>query len=140
MAEVPLVLIAAQGVLDIAGDGGVHVFVGAFLAGKRGGLVVVNAAETHGAAVADILVDAANAEDRFKLAVRDECGVQQDAAVVKLLVLGKKEAQRVRAGEHDLHAAGRKHVRKQRRALDKTPPSASPRRGAHSESPALPAP
>ena len=78
----------------------------------------MNAAETHGAAVADILVDAVNAEDSFKLAVRDECGVQQDAAVVKLLVLGKKEAQRVRAGEHDLHAAGCKHVGKQRCALD----------------------
>ena len=87
-------------------------------AGKGGGLVVVDAAETHGAAVADILVDAVNAEDGFKLAVRDEGGVQQDAAVVKLLVLGKEEAQRVRAGEHDLHAAGRKHIRKQRRALD----------------------
>ena len=79
----------------------------------------MNAAEAHGAAVADILVDAVNAEDRFKLAVRDECGVQQNAAVVKLLVLGKEEAQRVRAGEHDLHAAGREHIRKQRRALDK---------------------
>ena len=78
----------------------------------------MDAAETHGAAVADILVDAANAEDRFKLAVRDECGVQQNAAVVKLLVLGKEKAQRVRAGEHDFHAAGRKHVRKQRCALD----------------------
>ena len=78
----------------------------------------MDAAETHGTAVADILVDAVDAEDRFKLAVRDECGVQQDAAVVKLLVLGKKEAQRVRAGEHDLHAAGREHIRKQRRALD----------------------
>ena len=88
------------------------------VAGKGGGLVVVDAAETHGAAVADILVDAVNAEDRFKLAVRDECGVQQNAAVVKLLVLGKEKAQRVRAGEHDLHAAGRKHVRKQCRALD----------------------
>ena len=118
MTEVPLVLIAAQGVLDVAGDGGVHIFVGAFLAGKGGGLVVVDAAEAHGAAVADILIDAVNAEDGFKLAVRDECGVQQDAAVVKLLVLGKKEAQRVRAGEHDFHAAGRKHVRKQCRALD----------------------
>ena len=97
MAEMPLILIAAQRVLDVAGNGGVHIFVGAFLAGKGGGLVVVNAAEAHGAAVADILIDAVNAEDGFKLAVRDECGVQQDAAVVKLLVLGKKEAQRVRA-------------------------------------------
>ena len=78
----------------------------------------MDAAETHGAAVADILVNAVNAEDGFKLAVRDECGVQQDAAVVKLLVLGKEEAQRVRAGEYDLHAAGCEHVRKQRRALD----------------------
>ena len=118
MAEVPLVLIAAQGVLDVAGNGGVHIFVGAFLAGKGGGLVVVDAAETHGAAVADILVDAVNAEDGFKLTVRDECGVQQDAAVVKLLVLCKEKTQRVRAGEHDLHTAGRKHVRKQRCALD----------------------
>jgi len=115
----PLILIAAQGVLDVAGDGGVHIFVGAFLAGKGGGLVVVDAAEAHGAAVADILIDAVNAEDGFKLAVRDECGVQQDAAVIKLLVLCKEETQRVRAGEHDLHTAGRKHVRKQRRALDK---------------------
>ena len=118
MTEMPLILIAAQRVLDVAGNGGVHVFVGAFLAGKGRGLVVVDAAETHGAAVADILIDAVNAEDRFKLSVRDECGVQQDAAVVKLLVLGKEKAQRVRAGEHNLHAAGRKHVRKQRCALD----------------------
>ena len=78
----------------------------------------MDAAKTHGAAVADKLVDAVNAEDRFKLSVRDECGVQQDAAVVKLLVLGKEKAQRVRAGEHDFHATGRKHVRKQRCALD----------------------
>ena len=113
-----LILIAAQGVLDVAGNGGVHVFVGAFLASKGRGLVVVDAAETHGAAVADILVDAMDAENGFKLAVRDERGVQQDAAVVKLLVLGKEKAQRVRTGEHDLHTAGRKHVRKQRCALD----------------------
>ena len=44
--------------------------------------------------------------------------MQQNAAVVKLLVLGKEKAQRVRAGEHDLHAAGREHIRKQRCALD----------------------
>ena len=113
-----LVLIAAQGVLDVAGDSGVHIFVGTFLAGKRGGLVVVDAAETHGTAIADILIDAVNAEDGFKLTVRDECGVQQDAEVVKLLILGKEKAQRVFAGEHDFHAAGRKHIRKQRCALD----------------------
>ena len=107
--------------LDVAGDGGVHVFVGAFLAGKGGGLVVVDAAETHGTAVADILVNAVDTENGFKLSVMDECGVQQDAAVVKLLVLGKEKAQRVLAGEHDFHAAGRKHVRKQRRALDEIP-------------------
>ena len=63
MAEVPLVLIAAQGVLDVAGNGGIHIFVGAFLAGKGGGLVVMDAAETHGAAVADVLIDAVDAED-----------------------------------------------------------------------------
>ena len=36
----------------------------------------MDAAEAHGAAVADILVNAVNAEDGFKLTVRDECGVQ----------------------------------------------------------------
>jgi len=118
MPEMPFVLVAAQGVLDVAGNGRVHILIGAFLTGKGGSLVVVDAAETHGAAVADILVDAMDAENGLKLAVRDECGVQQDTAVVKLLVLGKEEAQRVLAGEHDFHAAGRKHIRKQRCALD----------------------
>ena len=76
MAEMALVLIAAQRVLDVAGDGRIHILVSAFLAGESGGLIVVDTTETHGAAVADILVDAVNAEDRFKLAVRNECGVQ----------------------------------------------------------------
>ena len=53
----------------------------------------MNTAETHGAAVADILVDAVDAEDGFKLSVRDECGVQQDAAVIELLILSKEKAQ-----------------------------------------------
>ena len=44
--------------------------------------------------------------------------MQQDAAVVKLLVLGKEKAQRIRAGEHDPHATGCEHIRKQRCALD----------------------
>ena len=78
----------------------------------------MDAAETHSAAVADILVDAMDAEDGFKLPVRDEGGVQQDAAIIELFILGKEKAQRVRAGEHDLHAAGREHIRKQRCALD----------------------
>ena len=42
----------------------------------------------------EAVIDAVNAEDRFKLSVRDECGVQQDAAVIELLILGKEEAQR----------------------------------------------
>ena len=78
----------------------------------------MDAAETHGAAVADILVDAMDAENGLKLAVRDECGVQQDTAVVELFVLSKEKSHRVRAGEYGFHAAGRKHIRKQRRALD----------------------
>ena len=78
----------------------------------------MDAAETHSAAVADILVDAMDAEDGFKLPVRDEGGVQQDAAVIELLVLGKEEAQQVCAGERDLHTAGCKHVREQRCTLN----------------------
>ena len=52
----------------------------------------MDAAETHGAAVADILVDAMDAENGLKFAVRDERGVQQDAAVIELLILGKEKA------------------------------------------------
>ena len=45
MPEMPLVLIAAQGVLDVAGNGRVHILIGAFPTGKGGSLVVVDAAE-----------------------------------------------------------------------------------------------
>ena len=44
--------------------------------------------------------------------------VQQNTAVIKLLVLGEEKPQRVRAGEYNFHAAGREHVREQRRAFD----------------------
>ena len=87
MPEMPLVLVAAQGVLDVVGNGRVHILVGTFLAGEGGGLVVMDAAET------DILVDAMDAENGLKLAVRDERGVKQDAAVIELLILGKEKAQ-----------------------------------------------
>ena len=70
----------------------------------------MDAAETHGATIADILVDAVDAENGFKLAVGDECCVQQNASVIELLILGKEEAQRLRAGEYDLHSAGREHI------------------------------
>ena len=86
MAEMPFVLVAAQGVLDVAGNGRVHIFVGTFLAGEGRGFVVVDAAKTHGAAVVDILVDTVDTEDGFKLTVGAECCVQQDAAVVELLI------------------------------------------------------
>ena len=95
MAEMPPILIAAQGVLDVAGNGGVHIFVSAFLVSERGCLVVVDAAETHRAAIADILVNPMDAEDRFKLSIWNECRMQQDAAVIKLLIFGDEEAQRV---------------------------------------------
>ena len=72
MPEMPLILVATQRVLDVAGNGRAHILVGTFLAGKRGGPVVVNAAEAHGAAIADMLVDTVDTEDGFKLAVRDE--------------------------------------------------------------------
>ena len=61
MAEMSLVLIAAHGVLNVAGNSCVHILIGTFLADKRGGLVVVDTTETHGAIVADILVDAVDA-------------------------------------------------------------------------------
>ena len=119
MAEMALILIAAQGMLNIAGDSRVNIFVSTFLAGKGRRFIVVNAAKAHRAAVADVLIDAVNAENRLKLVIRDKGRVQQNTAVIKLFVLGKEEPQRVRAGEYDFHAAGREHVREQRRALDK---------------------
>ena len=45
--------------------------------------------------------------------------MQQNAAVIELLILCEQKAQRVRAGQHDLHAAGCKYIGKERRALDK---------------------
>ena len=44
--------------------------------------------------------------------------MQQNTAVIELFIFCEKEAQRVRAGEDDLHTAGREHVREQRRPLD----------------------
>ena len=45
--------------------------------------------------------------------------MQHDAAVIELLILSEQEAQRIRTGEHDLHSAGRKHIREHSRAVDK---------------------
>ena len=60
--EMPRVLLAAQRMLNVARDSRVHILVGAFLAGKCGGFVVMNAAEAHCAAVADVFVNAVNTE------------------------------------------------------------------------------
>ena len=44
--------------------------------------------------------------------------MQQDAAVVELLILSKKKSKRIRARENDLHTGGRKYVGEQSRSLD----------------------
>lgn len=72
MAEITFfVLITAQKMLDVARNGCIHIFIGAFLASKCRGLVVVDSAKAHGATVADILINTMDSEDRLKLPVWD---------------------------------------------------------------------
>ena len=117
-AEVPRLLIAAQGMLNIPRDRTVHIHVCRLLAGECGVLVVMHAAHAHGAAIAHVFVDAMNAEHTLKVAIGYKCRVQHDAAIVELLVLGEQKAKRVCAGEDDLHTAGSEHIREHRRAVD----------------------
>ena len=79
----------------------------------------MNTAEAHGAAEADVFIDAVDTKNRLKLAVRDEGRVQQNTAVVELLILRKQKTQRICAGQHNFHSAGGEHIREQRRALNK---------------------
>ena len=66
------ILVAAQRMLNVACNGSVYIFVGAFFAGKGRGFIVMDTTKAHGAAVADIFVNALDSENRRKLAVRDE--------------------------------------------------------------------
>ena len=50
-------------------------------------------AQTHGTAIADILINTMNTKHSFKFPVRDKGCVQQDAAVIELFILCKKKAQ-----------------------------------------------
>ena len=79
----------------------------------------MNAAEAHGAAEADVFINALDTKNRLKLAVRNEGRVQQNTAIVELFILRKQETQRICAGQHDFHSAGGKHIREQCRALNK---------------------
>ena len=69
--------------LDVPRNRAVDIFVGALL-GRESGFVVIDAADAHRAAIADIVVNATNAENVFKLAVRNKGGMQHDTAVIKL--------------------------------------------------------
>ena len=70
LTEMSAVLIVFQGVLNIPRDCAVDIFVGA-LFGRESRIVVIDAADAHCATVADIVVNALNAENLLKLAVRD---------------------------------------------------------------------
>jgi len=87
MAEVSLVLITAQGVLDVPSNRRVYILIGAFLAGEGRRFVIVNAAQAHRTAVTNILVDAMNSQHRFKFPIGNERRMQHHAAIVKLFVL-----------------------------------------------------
>ena len=112
------ILIAVQGVLDVARYRAVDIFVRAFLGRKRRVAIVVHASHAHGAAVAQILVDAVDAQDTLEFCVRNPGGMQQDAPVIQLLVLREHEAQRVGTGQHHAHAQRREDIRKDRRPLN----------------------
>ena len=78
--------------LNIPRDRTVDIFVGALLC-REGRIIVIEAADAHRAAVADIVVNALNAEHLLKLAVRDKGRVQHDTAVIELFVFGEDKAQ-----------------------------------------------
>ena len=78
----PAVLITLQRVLNVLCDCTVDVFVNAFLACKRGLFVIMNAAETHRSAVANILVDPLYAENLFIFSVRNKRGMKENATVI----------------------------------------------------------
>ena len=78
----PAVLITLQRVLNVLCDCTVNVFVNAFLIRKSRLLVVMHAAEAHRAAVADIFVDSLNAENFFKLSVRNKRGMKENTTVI----------------------------------------------------------
>ena len=104
------ILIIPERMLYVLGYRVVDVFISALLGCERR-IVVVDTADAHRAAVANIVVNALNTEDVFKLAVWDEGGVQYNTAVIKLLMLGEDKAQRVRSRKDKLHAAARIDIR-----------------------------
>ena len=104
--------------LDVPRNRVVDIFVGALL-GHESGFVVIDAADAHRAAIADIVVNATNAENVFKLAVRNKGGMQHDTAVIKLLMFGEDKTQRVRSRKDKLHAAARIYIREQCCTFDK---------------------
>ena len=115
----PAVLITFQRVLDVARDGAFGILVGAPLRCERGLLIVVALAKAHGAAIAQVLVHALNAEHPLELPIGYERRAQQRTSVVELFAFCKDKPQRIGAREHQAHAAGREHIGKQGSALDK---------------------
>ena len=81
--------------------------------------IIMNAAKAHGTTIANIFVDTVNAENRFKLAIRNESRMKQNAAVIQLLIFGKQKTERVCSREDDFHAAGCENIRNQGSSLDK---------------------
>ncbi len=114
----PSVLVALQRMLDVARNGAVDVLVGASLRCERGLLVVVAAAQTHSATVAQVFVHALNTEHLLELAIRYERRTQQRASVVKLLTFRENETEGIGAREHQVHTARREHIGEQSGALD----------------------
>ena len=73
----PFVLVAFEGMLDVACNGGIHVIVCAFLCGKSKLVcVVVAPAHAHRSTELDKFIDASNSKNVFKFAIGDECRVQ----------------------------------------------------------------
>ena len=95
--------------LDVSRNRGIYVIVGTFLVREQA---------AHCPAVLDEVVDTFHLEHSLKFSVRDECRVQQLAAVKELLVFGENETQRVRARENHLHPTRSKDVGEQCRPLD----------------------
>ena len=112
-------LIELQRMLNVFCNRTVHIFIRAALCYKRGLGVIMPAAQAHRAAVTHIIVDPRYAQHFFKFAVRDQCGMQHDAAVIEFLRSSEDKAQRIRTRKNDLHARRGENIRKQRGAFYK---------------------
>ena len=127
MAEVPARLQPFQRVLDVPCYRRVDVEARRLVVAERrfvpSGVRMPETtfADLERAAVFDVFVDVVGSEKPCMLAKRDERGVEQLHAVIKLFARGKPEPERIRPRQNKLHPDGGMDVGEQRRIVDEIP-------------------